>query len=157
MAYDISSYNSVMEGVGYLYQVDNVSGSSIHEGFTFSHSYTFSGSVSISGSGSIDFIIGSVSATAGFTVGENVTNSVSENLSFNVPAHDWGFVQEMDDVVTTGGNFGTYEGGGANSLAGCPLANEKYVTTSLTRSNLQAYNVDATATSSTPPWPEYTG
>lgn len=154
MSYQITAETQTEKGTGTIYSLDNTGSNQITQNVTFTRSEEYSGSVSISGGGSADFVIFTVSGSVGFTVGVNITNSVSQQVGLTIPAHKWGLIQQAVYIVATTGIYGTYEGGSANSLSGCPLAGKQTVTASLSEANYQAVLATGTASSGTPTWPQ---
>jgi hypothetical protein len=153
-AFDITSQSSTQYGVSTLYATDNYSSTIENTSYTYDHSYTFSGSISGGGSVGVDLIVATIGAKAGFTVGLSVTATVDQKINLSIPAHDWGLIQDGVNEVTTYGTAGQYEGGGATTIAGCPLANSSSVVAVTAQSGVQIKLVDQTSPSETPPWPE---
>ena len=152
--YEIANHSITAEGVGTIFEQHNVGKIPTGFGLTKTISGSYTGTVTGTGSGNIDYLIGSIGASLSVSLEITHSESISSSNSVQVPPGDYGIIQETENIVTTVGTLGDYEGGSVGSNGLCSLANAQTVSTSYPESNYVSYNITGTATSSTAPWPQ---
>lgn len=153
-AYEIISSSITAEGVGTIFEAQNVGSNNVNFTLTRSITGSYTGSTTGTASVNVGFLFTSIDAQLSVTLATTKTSSWSTTSAATVPPGDWGIIQSTVNIVSTAGTLGNYEGGAVGSNGQCPLADQQSVLTSYPESGYVSYDITGTATSSTPPWPQ---